>query len=48
MAKSQNQQQAITSCSAVGGFLTDIQNADENTLVGKLLTISGVAPTTSM
>lgn len=37
MIKNQTQQQAIQSCAATGGFLTDIQNTNENSLMNALI-----------
>lgn len=47
MSATQTQQQAYDSCSAIGGFLTDIENANENTLIGQLYNMSGIAGQTS-
>lgn len=38
--QNQTQQQAYDACSNMGGFLTDIQNANENVLVAALLTVA--------
>lgn len=41
------QQQAVDQCSAIGGYLTDVQNANENTLINTVMTVaytSGQAP----
>lgn len=47
MNKTQTQQQAFDSCSAIGGFLTDIENVNENNLVGYILNVSGIASNTN-
>lgn len=40
LRSSQTQQEASDSCEAIGGFLTDIQNSAENTLITNLLNLA--------
>lgn len=43
MNQTQTQQQAFDACAAMGGFLTDIQNSDENTLIGTILAKASIS-----
>lgn len=48
MNKTQTQQQAFDSCAAIGGFLTDIQNSNENALLGTLLSYAASGGSSSV
>lgn len=47
VVKNMTQQQAFNNCTAVGGFLTDIQNVEENNLINVFLEIASMSNETS-